>query len=187
MNEQQKENWDDNREWNETSAEENECWRELFLEVISLNEKVLEVIEEITDVKWEADFHPLFKPMWHLSYLDKFSIAISSSISLYFFVNTVQKSCSNTKNLKQIYFVLFCGCKSNSFNTSSIAVFLIKTTGINQLYLFNDFRCIVSMIERFWSCTEMVFHGSSWCRWSPWSRIAWASSFCSLLMNGCVK
>lgn len=103
-----------------------------------------------------------------------------------FFVNTVQKSCSNTKNLKKIYFVLFCSYRSNSFNTSSIVVFFIKTTGINQLYLFNDFCRIVSMIERFWSCTEMVFHGSSWCWWTSWFRIARASPFCSLLINGCV-
>ena len=45
----------------------------------------------------------------------------------------------------------------NGFNASSIAVFRIKTTRINHLDLFYDFCCIVFMVERFWSCTDIGF------------------------------
>ena len=45
----------------------------------------------------------------------------------------------------------------NSFNTSCIAVFLIETTGVNELHLFNDFWCIFTVIESFRSCTQMGF------------------------------
>ena len=45
----------------------------------------------------------------------------------------------------------------NSFNASSITVFLIKATGINHLHLLYDFRCIFTMVECFRSWAEMGF------------------------------